>query len=293
MPEVILVRNVITNFPAIKIKIGFAINLLDLTTLDILGIVKFIAKPILILIAGKLVITFLTKITSGIMNKSHLDKGITGFIAKALKIALWVLTLIIVIDSLGVDTTSLVALVSVVSLALSLAFQNIMTNIFSGVIILFSKPFAVGDFVTISGISGTVREITLMRTKLTTADNKVEWIPNGNIESANITNYSAETMRRVEIKVSVSYDAPTDTVKKAVMEVLDKDERIIRNDEAKLPFVRLSAYNANDIEYTIRVWAENANYWGVYFDTLEALRESFAAHNIEFSYPHTVVHMSK
>lgn len=75
------------------------------------------------------------------------------------------------------------------------------------------------------------------------------------------------------------------------MEVIDKDARILRTDETKVPFVRLSAYNANDIEYTIRVWTENAKYWDVYFDTLEALRESFAAHNVEFSYPHTVVHM--
>lgn len=142
------------------------------------------------------------------MNKSQLDQSITGFIGKALKIALWVLTLIIVIDALGVDTTSLVALVSVVSLALSLAFQNIMTNIFSGVLLLFSKPFVVGDFVTISGVSGTVKEITLIRTTLATPDNKIELIPNGSIDAANITNYSAEAFRRVEIKVSVSYDAP-------------------------------------------------------------------------------------
>lgn len=265
--------------------------LLNLSSDKILSYVGFVAKPIIILIACKFIISALLKVTSGVMNKSRLDKGITGFISKALKIALWVLTLIIVIDSLGVDTTSLVAVISVVSLALSLAFQNIMTNIFSGVIILFSKPFVVGDFVTISGISGTVKEISLMRTKLSTPDNKIELIPNGSIEAANITNYSTESTRRVEIKVSVSYDAPTETVKNAIMEVIDKDSRVIRTDESKAPFVRLSAYNANDIEYTVRVWTQNADYWAVYFDILETLRESFAAHNIEFSYPHTVVHM--
>lgn len=266
-------------------------GLLTFSFAGILAIIGFIAKPIIILIACKFIIDALLKVTSGVMNKSHLDQGITGFIRKALRIFLWVLTLIIVADSLGVDTTSLVALVSVVSLALSLAFQNIMTNVFSGVIILFSKPFVVGDFVTISGISGTVKEITLMRTKIATTDNKVELIPNGSIEAANVTNYSAEPLRRVDMKVSVSYDAPTETVKAAIMEVIDKDTRVLRTDEAKTPFVRLSAYNSNDIEYTIRVWTENANYWGVYFDTLEALRESFAAHGVEFSYPHTVVHM--
>ena len=261
-------------------------------TAAILAFVGFIAKPILILVACKFIISALLKVVSGVMNKSHLDVGIAGFIRKALSILLWVLSLIIVAESLGVDTTSLVALVSVVSLALSLAFQNIMTNIFSGVIILFSRPFVVGDFVTISGVSGTVKEITLMRTKLATPDNKIEWIPNGSIDAANITNFSTEALRRVELKVTVSYDAPTQTVKDAVMEVLDKDERILRTEAGKEPFVRLSAYNANDIEYTIRVWTANGDYWGVYFDTLENLRESFAAHGVEFSYPHMVVHMN-
>lgn len=261
-----------------------------ITTAKILAGIGFIAKPLIILLVCRLIIGVLVKVVSGLMGKSQVDQGIAGFIQKALRILLWVLTLIIVADALGVDTTSVVALVSVVSLALSLAFQNIMTNIFSGVIILFSRPFAVGDFVTISGVSGTVREITLMRTKLSTPDNKIEWIPNGSIDAANITNYSAESLRRVELKVSVSYDAPTQTVKDAVMAVLDKDPRILRTDESMAPFVRLSAYNANDIEYTIRVWTENADYWNVYFDTLEELRESFAAHGVEFSYPHMVVH---
>ena len=266
-------------------------TLRNLTAMDLWSALQFISKPLLIIVAAQIVIAFLVRLVKGILNKSRLDQGISRFIIKALRTLLWVQTLIMAASSLGVDTTSLVALVSVVTLALSLAFQNVMTNVFSGVILLISKPFVVGDFVTISGISGTVKEITLMRTKLATTDNKIECIPNGSIEAANITNFSTEALRRVEIKVSASYDAPTETVKTAVMEVIDKDERIIRNEEAKQPFVRLSAYNANDIEYTIRVWTENADYWNVYYDTMEALRESFAAHGVEFSYPHTVIHM--
>lgn len=265
-------------------------GILPIETDTILSWIAFLAKPVIILIVCKFIIGAILRVISAVMRKTHLEAGITGFIEKSLRILLWVLTCIIAADSLGIDTTSLVAVVSVVSLALSLAFQNIMTNIFSGVIILFSRPFVVGDFVTISGVSGTVREITLMRTKLATPDNKIEWIPNGSIEAASITNYSTESLRRVELKVSVSYDAPTQTVKDAVMEVLDQDPRILRTDESKAPFVRLSAYNANRIEYTIRVWTENGDYWGVYFDTLEALRESFAAHGVRFSYPQVVVH---
>lgn len=266
----------------------------DLLTFSISGgiirFLTFIVKPILILVCCKFIIDALLKIISGVISKSHLDQGIAGFVQKAVRIFLWIITIIITADSIGIDTTSLVALVSVVSLALSLSFQNILTNVFSGVIILLSKPFVVGDYVTVGTVSGTVREITLMRTKLATPDNKIELIPNGTIDSANVTNYSSEPLRRVEVKVAVSYDASTEAVKNAVMEIIDRDERVIRLED-KLPTVRLSAYNDSSIEYTIRVWTENAKYWDVHFDLMENIRESFAAHGIEFTYPHTIVHM--
>lgn len=250
----------------------------------------FIAKPLVILIVCKFIIGALLKLADGVMVKTKLDAGIQSFAKSALKIGLWVLTLIFVADSLGVNTASLVALLSVASLALSLSVQGLFTNVFSGITILLTKPFVVGDYVEVAGIAGTVREIKLMRTTLTTPDNKVELIPNGDIAAQNIINYSTEPMRRVDIKVSASYDAPTETVYTAIKEVLNTDTRV-KQDEGKEPFVRLSAYNSNDIEYTIRVWVDNANYWGVYFDTLENIRTSFAKHGVEFSYPHTMVHM--
>lgn len=265
-------------------------NILNFLTIDkLVSIATFILKPLLIFIICKILIKFAIKFSNGIMEKTKLDTGIKGFAQTAIKIALWILVAIFIADSLGINTASLVALVSVVSLALSLAFQNIMTNVFSGVIILVSKPFVVGDYVEVAGISGTVKNISLMRTTIATPDNKLHFVPNGSIDASNITNYSTETTRRVDIKVSASYDASTEAVKKAIFEVLDKDNRIIR-EEDKTPFARLSAYNANDIEYTVRVWVNSADYWNVYFDTMENIRESFAKHNVEFSYPHMVIH---
>lgn len=255
------------------------------------AIALFIAKPLIILIVCKFIIGALLKITGRVMGKTKLDEGIQGFAKSAIKIALWVLTLIFVADSLGVNTASLVALLSVASLALSLSVQGLFTNAFSGISILMTKPFVVGDFVEVAGVSGTVRAINLMRTTLTTGDNKTELIPNGDIAAQNIINYSTAPVRRVDMKFCASYDATTEQVKAAIMEVIDADERIIR-DEGKEPFVRLSAYNSNDIEYTVRVWTNNGDYWGVYFDTMEAVRESFAKNGVEFSYPHTVVHIA-
>ena len=254
------------------------------------GIALFIAKPLVILIVCKFIINALMKIAGGVMAKTKLDEGIQGFAKSALKIALWVLTLIFVADSLGVNTASLVALLSVASLALSLSVQGLFTNVFSGITILMTKPFVVGDYVEVAGVAGTVKEISLMRTTLTTPDNKIELIPNGDIAAQNIINYSTAPLRRVDLKVSASYDATTEQVKAAVMDVINADSRI-KQDEGHEPFVRISNYNSNDIEYTIRVWVDNADYWGVYFDTLENIRESFAKHGVEFSYPHTMVHM--
>ena len=266
-------------------------NLAEFFTLDkISSIAIFIAKPLIILIVCKFIINALLKITGRVMGKTKLDEGIQGFAKSAIKIALWLLTIIFVADSLGVNTASMVALLSVASLALSLSVQGLFTNVFSGISILMTKPFVVGDYVEVAGISGTVRAISLMRTTLTTPDNKTELVPNGDIAAQNIINYSTAPVRRVDLKVSASYDNSTEQVKKAIFEVLDADERIIR-EEGKEPFVRISAYNSNDIEYTVRVWVDNANYWGVYFDTMEAVRESFAKNGVEFSYPHTVVHV--
>lgn len=268
-------------------------NLSDFFTLDkISEIALFIAKPLLILIVCKFIIGTLLKVVDSVMEKTKLDKGIQSFAKSAIKIALWVLTLIFVADSLGVNTASLVALLSVASLALSLSVQGLFTNVFSGITILMTKPFVVGDFVEVAGVSGVVREIKLMRTTLTTGDNKVELIPNGDIAAQNIINYSTEPLRRVDMKFCASYDNSTEQVKKAILAVLNADSRI-KTDAGYEPFVRLSAYNANDIEYTVRVWVDNSDYWAVYFDTMEAVRESFAKNGVEFSYPHTVIHMVK
>lgn len=266
-------------------------SLAEFFTCDkISAIALFIAKPLVILVVCKFIINALLKLSGNIMAKTKLDSSIQGFAKSAIKIALWVLTLIFVADSLGVNTASLVALLSVASLALSLSVQGLFTNLFSGITILMTKPFVAGDYVDVAGVQGVVKSISLMRTTLTTPDNKVELIPNGDIAAKNIINYSTEPLRRVDLVVTASYDAPTELVQKAVLEVAEADDRI-KKDEGHTPFVRISNYKSNDIEYTIRVWCDTANYWDVYFDTLGSIRESFAKHGVEFSYPHTVIHM--
>ena len=265
-------------------------NFMELVTLEnIVNLAKFIVKPLIILLVCKIVINILLKIVDRVLLKSKLDGGIKSFTKSASKIILWAIAIIFIADSLGVNTASLVTVLGVVGLALSLSVQGIATNVFSGITILLSKPFVVGDYVDIGGVNGTVTSINLMRTSLITVDNKVELIPNSDVASSKITNFNKEPMRRVDINISASYDASTADVKNAINEVISADKRIY-NGASYNPFIRLSKYNANDIEYTIRVWVDTENYWDVYFDLLENIRESFNRNKIEFSYPHTIIH---
>lgn len=247
-------------------------------------------KTVLLFIACLAVMVILLRLTKKLFEKTKLDPGVQGFLRSALKVGLWVLTILIVADSVGIPVNSLIAVLSVATLALSLSLQNILTNVFSGITLLISRPFVAGDFVEIGGVSGTVKELTIMRTSLDTPDNRLILIPNADVAAAKIVNYSTEPLRRVDLTVTASYDAPTVLVKQALLEVMEADSRV-KTDPA--PFVALSAYNANDIEYTLRCWVDNGDYWPVHFALHEAIRESFARYAIEFSYPHTVVHMSQ
>ena len=198
-----------------------------------------------------------------------------GFIRSVVKAAMWIITGIIVADSLGIPTTSLIALVSVAGLALSLSIQNIMSNLFSGITLLMAKPFVAGDFVDIGGKSGTIKTIGMFYTVMDTVDNTVISIPNGDVTSASVINYSKEPVRRVDMRFEASYDAPTADVKAAIMDAIRADERI-HTDPA--PFIAISEYKSSSIEYLVRIWCKNSDYWNVHFGMNERVRECFAAH---------------
>lgn len=239
------------------------------------------------LIAIKLVMKLVDKVLTG---SKKIEGTLKGFVRSAVNILLWIIAVIIVANALGINTSSLVALVSIVGLALSLSVQNILTNLFSGLTLLATKPFVAGDFVEAAGKSGVIKTVGLFYTQLDTVDNVAISIPNGDVTASAITNYSRESVRRVDRTYTVSYDAPTETVKAAILEAVGRDERILAE---PAPFVRLLAYRDSTIEYVVRVWCKNSDYWDVYFNLNENVRESFAAHDVEFSYEHLNVHIEK
>ena len=241
-----------------------------------------------------LVICFVfIKIVTAIANKAlgkskKLDATLRGFVTSAIKAVLWVIALIIVANALGINTSSLVALVSVVGLALSLSVQNILSNLFSGLTLLVTKPFAAGDFVEVAGKSGLVKTVGLFYTQLDTLDNVAVSIPNSDVTASAVNNYSREELRRVDRTFTTSYECTTDEVKAAIADAIAKDARILQD---PAPFVRLIDYKGSTVEYVVRVWCKGADYWDVYFNLNENVRESFAAHGVKFSYEHVNVHI--
>ncbi len=251
--------------------------------------VSSILSALLTLVICFIVIKIITGIANKALGKSKkLDATLRGFVTSAIKAVLWILAFIIVANALGINTSSLVALVSVVGLALSLSVQNILSNLFSGLTLLITKPFAAGDYVEVGGKAGLVKTLGLFYTQLDTLDNVAVSIPNSDVTAAAINNYSREELRRVDRTFTVSYENSTEEVKAAIEDAIAKDERILTD---PAPFVRLLDYKGSTVEYVVRVWCKGPDYWTVYFNLNENVRESFAAKGVKFSYEHVNVHI--
>lgn len=244
---------------------------------------------VLILIAGVLLIKIIMKIVNTALEKSKLEKAAHSLIRSLLRAVLYLLLGLIAASSLGIDVTGIIALASVLSLAVSLSVQNLLTNVIGGFTLLYTKPFKSGDYVEIAAESGTVDEIGMTYTKLITPDNKLIYIPNSAVVSADITNYSVTGTRRVDITISASYNAPTEKVLEALYDAAKVDGVL----EDPAPFAAVSKYGDHAIEYILRVWSTTGDYWSVYFAINEKVRKTFSEGGIEMTYPHLNVHLDK
>ncbi len=258
-----------------------AIGTLSLSTL---------ISALLVLIICCVTIRIAMSLITRAMERTRLDGALKSFICTAVRVALWVLAIIITADCLGIPTTSLVAALSVAGLALSLSIQNIMTNLFSGITLLITHPFGAGDFVSVGENQGTVKSVGLFYTVMVTTDNKTVSIPNGDVTASSVTNFSREATRRVDMLFSASYDSATDTVRRAIADAISQDEKILSEPE---PFVAISSYASSSIDYAVRVWCATEDYWDVYFTLNERVREYFEKYGVEMSYEHINVHMVK
>ena len=250
-----------------------------------ISLTKIVSAVILLIICARCM-KVLMKALERILDRSKVEKSGHTMVKSFVKILLVFVTILLVAGALGIDTTSLLAVLSLAGLAASLALQDSLSNLASGVVILFSKPFKVGDYVTVAGLSGTVAEIGTTYTKIITADAKDILVPNKSITSASIENFSAEDKRRVDLVFTASYDSKPEDVIAALKEAADIPQVL----PEEPVFVRISNYADSSIEYTLRVWVRNADYWDAYFAILERALPCYDKHNAVMSYPHINVH---
>lgn len=244
---------------------------------------------VVLLVIGILVIRIVMKVLKSALEKSRLEKAAHSLITSLASAAMYLLLGLSIASSLGIDVTGIVALASVLTLALSLALQNMLTNVIGGFTILYTHPFRSGDFVEIAGQSGTVQEINMTYTKLATPDNKQVSIPNSAVVAAQIVNYSAAETRRVEVVVSASYEMPTQKVIDALALAGTVDNVLL--DPA--PCAVITQYGESAIQYSLRVWVKTADYWDVYFAVNQRVKNIFDEQGIAMTYPHLNVHLDK
>ena len=248
-----------------------------------------ILRILFTIVVGMILIKIVMGIVDRALRKTEAGNAtVAKYVRSLVKVVLWVLLALSVAGSMGIDVTSLIALFSVAGLAVSMALQNTLANLAGGIMVLVTKPFEVGDFVETNGVNGSVEAISLAYTKLATGDNKEVFVPNAEIASAKIVNYTRLGKRRVDMTFTASYDAPTETVKKAINEALAQFPQV-KNDPA--PVVYLSNFGASSIEYIMRAWVDGGDYWDVYFGMNEAVRVAFERHGVEMTYDHLNVHV--
>lgn len=248
-----------------------------------------ILKAVIVFLVGRFLIRMLNRLVRRLMDKRNVDISIKTFVRSLVNILLTVLLIVSVVGALGVETTSFAALLASAGVAVGMALSGNLQNFAGGLVILLFKPYKVGDWIDAQNVSGTVKEIQIFHTILTTADNKLIYVPNGALSSGVVTNYSNQTTRRVEWIVGVDYGEDYNKVEKVVREVLAADKRIL-DDPA--PFIALHALDASSVNVVARVWVNSADYWGVYFDINKAIYATFNEQGINFPFPQLTVHQA-
>ena len=239
-----------------------------------------------------LVIKIILSILDRFLKKSNLDIMVCKILRLAIKLFLLFTVVIIVLSGFGFSVSSLIAGLSIVGVAFSLAIQDFLSNVFGGVQIITNHPFKVGDYVEAGGQAGTVREVGLFYTKLDTPDKKLVQIPNSKIVNDNIVNYSNADIRRVEFLVAASYNDDVEKVRKVLLDLINEHPLVLQIED-KTPVAHVKEFRDSDVLYTARAWTENKDYWTVYFDIMDTIKPTFEQNGISFSYPHVNVHMIK
>ena len=284
----------------------------------IIGDVTDLAISIVIAIAvfyiGKFLIKKVYKITQAILLRRDIDQSLTTFVLSFVKIVLYFVLIIIVIGILGIETSSFLALFASAGVAIGMALSGTLQNFAGGVLILFLKPYKIGDYIEAQGYAGTVTEIQIFHTIINTADNKSIIIPNGGLSTGSINNYSRENYRRVDWDICLAYGNDVNVARKAILDILNNDERVVKQyleDDMALrgikpdvltpvkvqtktdrsPVVILNSLADSSIVLTARAWTTSENYWGLKGDVTEIIYNELPKHGLSFPFPQMDVHI--
>lgn len=250
-----------------------------------------LVKALLVFVIGRFLIGLINQFVKRVLLKRNIDPSIKTFVGSLIHIILMILLIVSVVGALGVQTASFAALLASAGVAIGMALSGNLSNFAGGLIILIFKPYKVGDFIEAQNLSGTVREIQIFHTVLTTTDNKVIYIPNGSLSSSAVINYSYQQVRRIDWTFGVEYGTDYAKVKGILEEILAKDERILQ--EPAAPFVAMSQLADSSVNYVVRVWVKSADYWDVYYDITRIVYERFNAEGIGFPFPQLTIHQAK
>jgi len=243
-----------------------------------------------IFVIGRWIAKGLKKFLGRIMTKSGVDATIIPFVQDLTYVVLLVIVIITALGKLGIQTTSLIAVLGAAGLAVGLALQGSLSNFAAGVLIIMFRPIRVGDFFQGAGATGTVEKIQIFSTTVKTPDNKVIIVPNGKLLTDNITNYSIKELRRLDLVIGVGYNDSIDQVKEVIAEILSQDSRILKD---PAPIIGLVELADSSVNFAVRPWVKNGDYWPVYFATLEAIKKRFDAEGISIPFPQQDVHVYK
>ncbi|MBO7912524.1 MULTISPECIES: small-conductance mechanosensitive channel MscS [Vibrio] len=249
-----------------------------------------IISALIILFIGNLIVKAVANSVSKVLQKKKMDRAVVEFVHGLVRYLLFVIVLIAALGRLGVQTASVVAVIGAAGLAVGLALQGSLSNFAAGVLIVAFRPFKSGDYVEIGGVAGSVDSIQIFQTVLTTPDNKMVVVPNGSVIGSPITNYSRHDTRRIDLMIGVSYNADLQKTKALLTKICESDERVLKE-----PGVQVGVHTLADssVNFVVRPWVSTAEYWNVYFDLMQAIKEGLDNEGIEIPFPQVDVHMNK
>ncbi len=243
---------------------------------------------IIILAIGIWGAKLIARLVKGMMERREVDQALSGFVGNLINAAVITFAAIAALNQLGIQTTSLIAVVGAAGLAIGLALKDSLGNFAAGVMILIFRQFKAGDVIEAAGVIGVVETLNIFSTQLKTADNKAVFVPNGKLISDNIINYSTKPTRRVDLVIGVSYNADLSHVKSVLEDILAQESRILQDPAPTIGVLELAD---NSVNFAVRPWVNASDYWGVYFDLHEGVKTRFDQENISIPYPQQDVHI--